>query len=414
MALGYACICIGDYNRLKSLRLAGASEQKLEMIYRHNLGVLRSNISYNIKHGIKLFRVSSDIFPLITHSEIAFEWKNRFREPFDEIKALVSDSGMRLSMHPGQYTVLNSGNQEVVDKAVVEIDHHSEFLSCITPDAYAPVVLHVNSARGDKKTAVSRFKKGFERLSDASKKRLCLENDEKGFSARDIYDLACEIDVPCIFDNLHNAMNPSYELSDKEIIEVFSKTYVGKRQKIHYSQQAEDKRPGAHSVTISHREFLRYYGDVSGEDLDIMLEVKDKDLSCIKCINCLDAKNSSRYREWARYKYLVMEKDIEAYHRIGKLFNTGSFDFDKFYTIVDAVIKKGSDRGLETNAVMHVWGYFKKTASDEEKRRYAQYIEKINDISIETIKTFLLSLAVKYDIGYLKESIYFFGEIYKK
>jgi UV DNA damage endonuclease len=369
---------------------------------------------YNRKHGIQLFRVSSDIFPLITHSEITFEWKNRFRETFDEIKALVSDSGMRLSMHPGQYTVLNSGNKEVVDKAVIEIDHHSEFLSCITPDGYAPVVLHVNSARGDKKTAISRFKKGFERLSDDSKKRLCLENDEKGFAAGDVYDLACELDVPCIFDNLHNSINPSFELSDKEIIEIFSKTYVRRRQKIHYSQQAEDKRPGAHSVTISHREFLRYYREVSGEDLDIMLEVKDKDLSCIKCMNCLDVKNSSKYREWARYKYFVMEKDIGAYHSIGGLFNSGGFDFDRFYSIIDEAIKKEPDRGLETNAVMHVWGYFKKLASDDEKKRYARYIEKINDVSIETIKTFLFSLAVKYDIGYLKESIYFFGGIYKK
>ncbi len=57
-------------------------------------------------------------------------------------------------------------------------------------------------------------------------------------------------------------------------------------QKIHYSQQDPLKRTGSHSNTIKIDEFLDFYESLGRKDIDIMLEVKDKNLSALKCINC--------------------------------------------------------------------------------------------------------------------------------
>lgn len=258
MDTGYACICLGDHNKLKGMRLAFATDEKLRQIYSHNLKTLHSNVEYNLKNGIRLFRVSSDIFPLITHDTIDFDWSREYKAQLEAVRQLVSQSGMKLSMHPGQYTVLNSQNDTVAKRAVKEIDHHSSLLSHLTPDQSAPVIIHAASASGDRRMAAELFIKNFKRLSDDSKNRLCIENDERATSARDIYSLACLAGIPAVFDNLHNMLNPSYDLSDKEIIKLFSNTFTTRKQKIHYSQQHFYKRTGAHSLTIDHRRFHEY------------------------------------------------------------------------------------------------------------------------------------------------------------
>lgn len=414
MALGYACICIGDYKRLRGLRLSNASEKKLDEVYAHNLDVLKSNIEYNIRHDIHLFRISSEIFPLITHEEVDYDWKRKFSSELDDIKKLITSANIRVSMHPGQYTVLNSIRDDVVKKAIIEIDHHSEFLSAVSDDERSPIVIHIGSKAKNKDAAIKNFIYNFKKLSDASKNRLHIENDERSYTAQDIYDISCDIGIPCIFDNLHNRLNRSYDLSDREIISIFSKTFSGSKQKIHYSEQAPDKKPGAHSKTIDHKRFGKYYSEVNGDKLDIMLEVKDKDLSCVKCSNYLFGEKKEAYDEWARYKYFVMERGLGFYQEIGRMFSEDIFTYEKFYHILDEAVKTAPDKGNTINALMHVWGYFKKAASETEKQKYMRYLDKIQKSSSAIpAKNFLLKLAIKHNIDYLKNSIYFKSYIYK-
>ena len=71
--------------------------------------------------------------------------------------------------------------------------------------------------------------------------------------------------------------------------------------KVHYSEQDIFKKKGSHSPSISINSFLEYYEEVKEFSPDIMLEVKDKDVSAIKCINSLKeinkTLNSKAYRE---------------------------------------------------------------------------------------------------------------------
>jgi UV DNA damage endonuclease len=125
------------------------------------------------------------------------------------------------------------------------------------------------------------FLNNFERLSCSLKRRLVIENDEKNFSIDDVLEISHSINIPVIYDNLHNICYEDNKYSIKEIYKKVMDTWKTEdgNMKVHYSQQAEGKNKGAHSNTIFTKEFLNYYSEIKEFDPDIMLEVKDKDVS---------------------------------------------------------------------------------------------------------------------------------------
>jgi UV DNA damage endonuclease len=95
------------------------------------------------------------------------------------------------------------------------------------------------------------------------------------------------LQIPVVFDNLHHALNPSsLSRTPSEWIAACAATWRKRdgTPKIHYSQQAPDKSAGSHSETIHLPTFLRFYKRLPAIGLDIMLEVKDKNRSALKCI----------------------------------------------------------------------------------------------------------------------------------
>ena len=70
-------------------------------------------------------------------------------------------------------------------------------------------------------------------------------------------------------------------MSTREVVEAFAPTWAGDRQKIHYSSQEPGKAPGSHSSHVDIGAFGVFYETVSDLDLDIMLEVKDKQASVL-------------------------------------------------------------------------------------------------------------------------------------
>ncbi len=91
-----------------------------------------------------------------------------------------------------------------------------------------------------------------------------------------------------VFDVLHHQINllKDQDFSDVDWICKARKTWdliTDGRQKIHYSQQKLGGKTEVHSDTIDVDRFKRFYGTIKYLDLDIMLEVKDKNLSVLKC-----------------------------------------------------------------------------------------------------------------------------------
>jgi UV DNA damage endonuclease len=296
MSIGYACVMAGVPEiSLKTCTLRYATEEKLRHVILHNLWTLKDMLEYNLRNNILLFRISSDMIPFGSHPANRLEWWKDYGELFWMLRDIIRGAGMRVSMHPGQYTVLNSPDAAVVERAADDLRYHARFLESLGVDSSHKIILHTGGVYGNKGQSAERFVENVKRLPDSIRSRLVLENDEKCYNIADVLDIAERASLPVVFDNLHHSLNhrPDGEASPVHWIRRCRGTWRPEdgRQKIHYSQQQAGGKPGAHSLTIDIAEFLDFYSSISDMEIDIMLEVKDKNLSAVKCIQAVSGLN---------------------------------------------------------------------------------------------------------------------------
>ncbi len=414
MKIGYACLSVG-VNSIDSYRTCSVksySEELIEEIIEHNLNVLFSMLKYNVKNNIKMFRISSDIIPLASHPINTYNWKDKFKTKLEDIGEYIKNNDIRVSMHPGQYTVLNSNNEEVVNRAISDLEYHCDFLNSLGVNYTNKLILHVGGVYNSKLEAIKRFEKNYLKLREDIKSRLVIENDDKLYTIEDVLNISKNINIPVVFDNLHHKINPSNLYTELEWIEKCAKTWKENdgKQKVHYSNQNPSKRIGAHSDYIYINEFMGFYEKVKHLNLDIMLEVKDKNLSAIKCFNTTTIQNKKVYEtEWAKYKYVILEKNHNKYKELREYLKSENFDPKQFYLLIEAALECENTIGGYRNSFDHVWGYFKKICTDKEKSMYLKKLEEFNNGNLKpkNMKNFLFKLSIKYDIKYLLDSYYF-------
>ena len=291
MNIGYACLTLGVCNtNYRSCTLKNATNDNLTTLINANLDSLNNAIDYNIKNHINLFRITSDLIPFGSSPANSLPWWDMFSTKFDMIGDKIKNSNMRVSMHPGQYSVLNSPNEDTVDRAIMDLEYHTKVLDSLNVSRQNKIILHIGGVYNDKPTAISRFIQNYNRLSDNVKNRLVIENDDKSYTLYDVLSIAYKLSIPVIYDNLHNYLNPSdKDKSDEHNINLVKPLWRKEdgTQKIHFSIQDPIKKGGSHSKTIAIHTFLQFCKDINRDDIDIMLEVKDKNISAIKCIYCL-------------------------------------------------------------------------------------------------------------------------------
>ena len=417
MSIGYACLNIGtpDTN-IRSVMQRNATPEKLTEVIAHNLAALEKMIDYNRKNNIQLFRISSDLIPFGSSPVNTLPWWDVHAEAFQRIGAKIRKSSMRVSFHPGQYTVLNSPDEDVVARAILDLEYHAKMLECLGVDNKNKIVLHVGGIYCDKAAALERFETNFKRLPEAVQNRLIIENDDRLYNIEDVLGLAFRLRIPAVYDNLHHAINPPPSGGDDRYwIAEAAKTWKDSdgNQKIHYSQQAPGKRPGAHTDTIQLDTFLTFHEQLEDKQIDIMLEVKDKNLSAIKCQNATTTapKPVLLEKEWGRYKYAVLERSPAVYQAIRTLLkDKEAYPVQEFYRLIDAAFTEELHPGYAENAAAHVWGYFKKHATDAERRQYEKNLANYRNGSgtRATLKRHLFKLAQKYESEYLLQSLYFY------
>ncbi|MBU3174809.1 UV DNA damage repair endonuclease UvsE [Clostridium estertheticum] len=416
MKIGYACIPLTINERTsRGLTLKKFSKDIFLDVVKQNIIGLKKILENNEKLNIKLFRISSDIVPLGSHSINEIEWYNYFKNELNEIGEFVKKCGMRISMHPGQYTVLNALKDDIVENAIKDLEYHSKFLDTLGLNSSNKIILHIGGGYGDKNAAINRFIENFKRLSSSVKNRLVIENDGKIFDIEDVLYVSSKIGIPVIFDNLHHECNHQKDESIKEIMKKVIKTWKEKdgNVKVHYSQQNLQKQVGAHSNTIMVKAFLEYYDEVKEFNPDIMLEVKDKDISAIKCnliindVNNINKKLNSTIMEkqWAKYKYVLMERNYKYYKECSKMVKE-KCSLKEFYEYMDEVINIDVEDGSFINTAEHVWGYVKDDVTDKEKVHFAKLLLDMHHK--EKAKLYLRKLCDRYNAEYILNSYYFY------
>lgn len=415
MRIGYACLCVAlEGAQLKTCTLKSAAAERLLSLAGENLRAAERMIDYNIANSISFYRISSDIVPFGSSRASGLPWDTEHADRLQSIAQKIKNSGMRVSMHPGQYTVLNSPDAGVVRRAVEDLCYHARLLDALQLDATHKIILHVGGKYGDPSAALSRFAAVYRDLDASITRRLILENDGSIFNIEEVLELCHRVGAPAVYDNLHNAINPApTERSDAGWVSLCRETWraADGAQKTHYSQQHPTKTRGAHSDSIAIDPFLDYCHGLSGELPDIMLEVKDKNRSAVKCVLCTMQPNQRLLEtEWGRYKYSVLERSPADYQQIRTLLKDKKGDHAvAFYHLAEHALSLPEEKGRAVNALEHVWGYFPDHATQAEARSYQSLRDGYlrGTVQLPQVKRLLYRLSLKYQQDYLLGSYYF-------
>src|SRR2546423_353494 len=153
-------------------------------------------LRWNDKYGIKLPRLSSEMFPFASHDVYGYMLVSFASDALAEAGKVAAELGHRLTTHPGQFTQLGSPRREVIAASIKGLEYHCELH--VTPQA-------PTSARSDAVMVLQMggFRKNYAALSQPIKDRLVLENDDVCYSVRDLLPTCEELNIPLVLDYHH-------------------------------------------------------------------------------------------------------------------------------------------------------------------------------------------------------------------
>jgi len=293
MKIGYPCINQTlDCSSLRTFRLASYSEGRLLETVEQNLACLQRILEYNVQHNLFFFRLTSDLVPFASHEINTYNWQDHFKSTFRELGSYIRNNNMRISMHPDQFVVLNSPNGKTVKNSIAELVYQGSILDLMELDSTAKLQIHGGGAYGDKPAAMQRFAEVYHTmLPEAVKARLCVENDDRTYTLQDCLQLHELTGVPIIFDNLHHECVNNGEPM-REAVTMAASTWNAAKDGIlmmDYSAQSPGERKGKHVQSIQEEAFHDFLAETEGLDMDIMLEIKDKEASALKAVDVAHA-----------------------------------------------------------------------------------------------------------------------------
>lgn len=250
-----------------------------------NVRDLSRIVKWNHEKGIKLFRISSDMFPWMSEYELSdLPDYERIKNILSGTGKLANSYGQRLTFHPGPFDVLASLTPSVVDKCIKDLNKHGEIMDLLglprTP--YAPINIHVNTTQGGKESAMKRFCVNFERLDASVKTRLVVENDDKEsqFTTEDLYEGVFKvIGIPVTFDYHHHWCHPGI-LNQEEALKLATKTWPKEvKQLVHYSSCQMIHENSDQTNKRAHSDYIYEHINTYGLNLDVELEAKAKELA---------------------------------------------------------------------------------------------------------------------------------------
>jgi UV DNA damage endonuclease len=288
MRIGYPCInrtinCTAS----STFRLKSYSESRVKQTVKNNLECLRRILQFNLEHKLFFFRISSDLVPFASHPINRFNWQKYFQEDFEEIGRFINKNRMRISMHPDQFTLINSIKDEIFERSKNELKYHVEILDLMKLYTSAKIQIHVGGAYGDKNKSIEKFVTRFGMLDDSIIQRLVIENDDKLYDLNDCLKINSQIQIPILFDVFHHKLNNSGNQTIEESFKLTTKTWNEKIDGIpmvDYSSQEPNGLPRQHSEAIKLEDFELLLKQTEAFDFDIMLEIKDKEKSAIKAM----------------------------------------------------------------------------------------------------------------------------------
>ena len=291
--LGYACINM----ELQETRGIQCSRSMIRrtfdqkgIIYASQLALqncrdLVEVVKWNNVNGIKVFRITSCLFPWASEYNIDdLPDIEGIAAALAEVGVVAAVGGQRLSLHPGPFNILASETERVVQNCITDLRIHGKMMDMMLQpeNRWAKINIHVGAAKGDRQKALDTWCRNFERLPDNVKSRLTVENDDKAnlYSIQHLYDgVFKRTGVAIVADQHHHECGPQ-DLPWAEALPLAASTWGAVRPTCHLSnsRQLEDQKEARNA----HSDW--YYTPFidCGLEVDVVLEAKMKEKALFK------------------------------------------------------------------------------------------------------------------------------------
>jgi UV DNA damage endonuclease len=270
-----------------------------------SLGYLDAILDHLAKHGVDMYRMSSDLAPYATHPDMP-QFHGMVRESAAELRAVGEKAkrlDIRLSFHPSQFVVLNSPDPALVEKSVWDLTSQAEMLDLMELGPESVLVIHVGGTYGDIPASRARWVETWKTLPEPVRRRLVLEHDDLRFSAADVLWIHARTGVRLIFDYQHFwCLNPERADLRETLAAILATWPDGVTPKIHFSSPRTEMRDvqrvdrktrkkitvhaapvfTGHADFCNPFEFATFMRVAEGLDFDVMLEAKAKDLALLR------------------------------------------------------------------------------------------------------------------------------------
>ena len=285
-----------------------------------SLAYLRDIFEYLKQHDIRMYRMSSELAPYVTHPDLP-----AFHRQIDEcaselalVGRMAREAGLRLSFHPKAHIVLSTPDAGLARRSADELMALARIMDAMGLGREAVIVVHVGGAYDDNTAAAARFVQRFMHLPAFVCRRLALEHDDTLFSLADSYRIHEQTGIPLVFDTLHfRCHNPERLPLEDALVMALSTWPAGVRPKVHFSSPRTEMRivrqsnhetgdgrdvirpplPTQHADFAHPFEFISFLQAAQGlrdpstgaeRSFDIMLELKAKDLALLRLRDNLD------------------------------------------------------------------------------------------------------------------------------
>ncbi len=220
------------------------AEEKLWDLVKGNIESTRKLVERvgTLDENLRMVRLSSDILPVYTEPRWKFFYglsdvQAYCERGFKQIGDVARSNSVRLSMHPGQFTVLASDNPDIVNRSIEEFEYHADMARWMGfGKQFQDFKINVHIAG---RAGPEGIRQSYKRLSPEARNTITIENEENAWGLDDCLSLSDLL--PIVLDIHHHWVREGEYLdpSDARVSQVLD-SWRGLRPTMHYSQSRED------------------------------------------------------------------------------------------------------------------------------------------------------------------------------
>ncbi len=257
--LGLVCITTSDAVRYRTvtrkrlLQLTEIEQEKvLRELYADNLKRLDKTIDFCYANKIKLYRMTSALFPF-ADTDLGETVLDSMNEELRRVGDRAINLNIRLVLHPEQFVVLSSDKPDVVKNSIKILATHALIMDMLGQPRSPWALMNIHGGKGDR---TSQLKSVIRDLPECIRSRLTFENDEYAYSSSELLEVCLDTGVAMVFDAHHHVIHEHLESYDDpnvaEMLAAASTTWpVPEWQLVHISNGREFFADPRHSDLIA-------------------------------------------------------------------------------------------------------------------------------------------------------------------